>query len=231
MKSFIVNRPAPIVKLLLIAGIALGAWGLRPCPQEAEATVQQEVYITAAVESFGGYTFTEAVGFTVTEPGRQQIGEIIVEGLYNGPYPWIMRCYTDNLAFGGVLGAVRTPNPSGLISEDGRFSIPLEIQSPNFGVNVFRRIPDINEPGYIPYRLNNETQEAEYSDVILMGIDPRNTLWVAGPDEVLYTSDDNPLGDITIGTPFPLILRTDVSESAVRGTYDTVLYIEIIAAP
>ena len=64
-----------------------------------------------------------------------------------------------------------------------------------------------------------------------MGIDPRNATWVAGADQVLFTEDDNPTGDNTLPTPFALSLYADVSESAVRGSYDTTLYFEIIPAP
>lgn len=193
---------------------------------------EQEVYITATVESFGGYVFSEGLAFDITEPGEQDVGQITVEGIYNGPYPWILRCYTDNLRFGGVIGAVRTSPPAGLVSEDGRYAIPLLIHSPNFGVGVFLRIPDINEPDYVPYSPNpEEAPDVGPIDRVIMGIDPRNPTWVAGPDEVLYTLDDNPLGDTTIETPFTLTLRADVPPAAVQGKYRTELYFEVVSAP
>lgn len=183
----------------------------------ASATVQQEVYITGHVQPFGGYKATEAVAFEVRQPGKQEIGRIVVDGLYNGEYPWILRCYTDNLQFSGVGGAVRSPSPAGVVSTDGQFAIPLFLNCPNFGPEEWRRIPDLGE--------------TPYSDCIVMGIDPRNDVWVAGPDELLYTADDNLLGDITIETPFEITLQADVPASAVRGKYDTTLYLEIVAAP
>lgn len=200
-------------------------------PFAALATVQQEVYITGHVQPFGGYHMTEAVAFEIRQPGKQEIGRIIVDGLYNGEYPWVLRCYTDNLNFSGVGGAVRSPSPAGLVSTDGQFVIPLDLTCPNFGAEEWRRVPDLGEPGYLPYAPEPELGETKYTDCILMGIDPRNGAWVAGGDGLLYSADDNLLGDITLQTPFEIVLQADVPASAVRGRYDTTLYLEIVAAP
>lgn len=197
----------------------------------AHASTQQEVYVTGHVQSFGGYSFTPAVSFDVTQPGEQEIGRIIVDGLYNGEYPWIMRAYTDNLHFSGVTGAIRSTTPAGLVSKDGLYAIPLSINSPAYGPNVWRRIPDLNEPGTLPYESKPEPGETTTTDCVLMGIDPRNGSWVAGPDGLLYTSDDNFLGDNTVATPFELILQANVPAAAVKGEYDALLYIEISPAP
>lgn len=218
-------------KFLAIAAVccwllAGGRW-----PSAAFATVRQEVYVTGHVQSFGGYTCSEAVTFDIAEPGEQETGRIVVEGLYNGEYPWIMRVYTDNLHFAGVGGALRSPSPAGLVSADGAYAVPLSIHSPNFGPEVWRRIPDLSEPGYLPYGPDPEPGRPTYADVVIMGIDPRNATWVAGPDALLYTSDDNLLGDVTIATPFELILRADFSAASVRGRYEATLYVEIVAAP
>ncbi len=195
------------------------------------ATTRQEVYVTGTVESFGGYTFSEAVPFTAAQPGQVEIGKIVVDGIYNGEYPWILRVYTDNLHFSGVAGAIVRPSPAGLVSKDGRFSLPLEINSPAFGQDVWRKIPDLNDPDYIPYQPNPEPGQPLHNDCILMAVDPRNANWVAGPDALLFTEDDNLLGDITAKTPYDLTLRTRVSSAAVQGDYDTILYFEIIPAP
>ena len=195
------------------------------------ASSRQEVYITGHVQSFGGYTLSEAVAFEIKQPGDQEIGRIVVDGLYNGEYPWIMRAYTDNLHFAGVSGAARSPSPAGLVSKDGTSSIPLYIHCPTYGPNVWRRIPDLSETGYLSYQPDPEPGEPIYTDCVLMGIDPRNGAWVAGPDGLLYTADDNFLGDITVGTPFELTLQAKVPSSAAQGDYEAVLYIEIVTAP
>jgi hypothetical protein len=197
----------------------------------ANASTQQEVHITGQVQPFGGYRFTEAVSFEITGPGKQEIGRITVEGLYNGEYPWILRVYTDNLHFFGIGGALRTSSPAGLVSQDGQFTLPLFIQTPNSGEDEWRRIPDAGEPGYLPYAPQPEPGETAYTDCVVLGIDPRNGSWVAGPDRRLYTGDDNFLGDLTVQTPFEMVLQAHVAPSAVRAQYETTLYFEIVAAP
>ena len=218
------NKSVGIAIMFLLA-----AHGL--CLTAAFAAVKQEVYLTGTVQSFGGYVFTEGIHFSLKEPGMHEIGNIVVEGHYNGEYPWIMRVYTDNLHFSGVGGAVRYPGAGGLVSKDGRFIVPLQIQSPALGEDVWRRIPDINDPDYIPYRPSAEPGEVDYTDCIVMAIDPRNASWVAGPDGLLFTDDDNLLGDLTAKTPFELALRTEATSTTVQGDYDGFLYIEIVPAP
>lgn len=198
----------------------------------AFATAREEVHVSATVPSFGGYTFTQEVDLPVAGPENSQAGTIVVDGLYNGEYPWILRVYTDNLHFSGVAGALNRPKPGGLISTDGRFSIPLEIHSPTFGPEVWRRVPDLNESDYISYQPSPEPVDLPvYTDCILFGIDPRNAAWVAGRDGLLYTADDNVLGDLTIRVPFEIFLRAEVSAQSVQGEYEAVLYFEIVPAP
>jgi len=212
----------------LFYALAMTALVLTP----AFASVKQEVYVTGSVGSFGGYALTPGVRFLIEEPGVKELEPITVNGLYNGEYPWVMRIYTDNLHFGGIAGAIRRPNPDGLVSEDGRFSIPIEVNCPNFGLGVWRRIPDLNEPNYIPYHPVADPKEgAPYSDVILMGIDPRNAAWVAGPDGAMSTEDDNDLGDNTLPTPFSILLRVNVPPTGVQGNYNAYIYVEIVPAP
>ena len=216
-------------KAILAAFVLLTPFTLHPSP--VFPSTKQEVYVTGHVQPFGGYTFSPGVSFEVTQPGEQEIGRIVVDGLYNGEYPWIMRAYTDNLHFAGVTGSVRPNTPAGLVSKDGRYVIPLSIHSPAYGPSVWRRVPDLSETGTLPYEPKPEPGEATATDCVLMGIDPRNGNWVAGPDGRLYTNDDNFLGDLTVATPFELILRANVPAAAVKGEYDAVLYIEISPAP
>ena len=210
----------------------VGFWAVLFLLATATASVKQEVYVTAQVHSFGGYSFTEGLQFEITQPGEQELGSIVVEGLYNGEYPWIMRIYTDNLHLGGVAGAIHRPPAGGLVSSDGRFVIPLQINAPSFGLDVWRRVPDINEPGYLPYQPSaTADQLPSYTDCILMGIDPRNALWVAGPDRTLFTDDDDPLGEMTAKTPFEIRLKVVPSAATAQGKYDAILYIETVPAP
>ncbi len=198
----------------------------------ALGAVKQEVYVTGTVDSFGGYTFNSSpVQFTVESPGQKEIGSITVDGLYNGEYPWVMRVYTDNLHYAGVGGAIQRGSPAGLISEEGQSAIPIEILSPTFDPGAWRRVPDLNEPGYRPYHPSPEPGEPTYTDCVVMGIDPRNAAWVAGPDRILFTDDDDAIGNWTVETPFELALRADVPPTAAKGRYEAFLYIEIQPAP
>ena len=198
----------------------------------AFATSRQEVYITGTVQSFGGYTFSRMMEFDVTKPGPQELGRIVVDGLYNGEYPWVMRIYTDNAQFTGTAGLGHRESSRGLISTDGQFSIPLQISSPNFGPGVWQWIPDLNDPGYRTYRPGPDPADPPFhTDCLLMVVDPRNAFWVAGPDGILFTDDDNLLGDITVKTPFEMTLRANIPEKAVKEIYESFLYLEIIPAP
>ncbi|MBI3322427.1 MAG: hypothetical protein HYZ94_01960 [Candidatus Omnitrophica bacterium] len=198
----------------------------------ASATTQQEVYVTGHVQSFGGYTFSEGFSFEIQEPGEQEIGAIVVDGLYNGEYPWILRVYTDNLRFAGIAGAASPAPSAGLVSKDGAYSLPLFIHTPNLGEAGWRRVPDLNEKNYVPYQPDPDPGvEAAYTDCVVMGVDPRNGAWAAGPDGLVQTLDDNPLGDITMETPFEMVVRADVPPTAPRVEYETTLYLEIIPAP
>jgi len=217
---------SPTIVSLSLAALVI-ACGVSP----ASAT-RQSVYVRGTVPTFGSYTVTPALTFTVREAGVQELGTITVEGLYNGEYPWIMRIYTENVGHTGIAGSIRRRSPAGLVSMDGQYVIPLEIHCPAFGINVWRRIPDVGEEPYTPYRPSDDpTKGADYTDCVLMGIDPRHAPWVAGRDGQLFTGDDNVLGDTTVPTPFQMTVRARVDAQAVRGRYEGRLYVEIVPAP
>ena len=223
---------ASAVKALLLPTLLLPTLFL-PTPFLPTAfAARQSVYVTGTVHDFGTYVFTPALSFTIQQPGIQELGTITVEGVYNGEYPWIMRIYTENLHYTGVAGTLRRPSPAGLVSTDGQYVIPLEIHVPSYGPDVWRRIPDLLEEAYTPYRPTDDpAAETHYTDCVVMGIDPRHGPWVAGPDGQLYTGDDNVLGDTTATTPFEITVRARVDTPAVRGQYEALLYVEIVPAP
>jgi len=200
-------------------------------PSPAYASVKQEVYVSGTVESFGGYAFTESLTFFLDKPGTRELGAITMEGIYNGEYPWILRVYTDNFHYTGVGGASRPASPAGLVSMDGRFVIPLEVHSPVYDEGIWRRIPDLSDPDPIPYQPDPDLRPVVYTDCVLMGIDPRNGAWVAGPDGALFTVDDSLLGDFTTATPCEILVRANADATAAAGEYETFLYLEIVPAP
>jgi hypothetical protein len=190
-----------------------------------------EIKTLGTVPSFGTYSFRGSLNFNIQKPGKFEIGKVTVFGTYNGPYPWIIRIYTDNTNFMPLAGSLETKNRAGLISEDGQYTVPLEITCPNFGKDVWVAVPDINDDPYNPYQPPRQVGEAFYTDCIIMGIDPRNADWVSGADRMLFTQDDNPLGDTTLTTPFDIRFAAYFDEKTIRGNYTSNLYIELVSAP
>jgi len=209
---------------LLCAAFAVG-------PQFLYASTKTQIKTVATVPSFGTYSFKGSLNFTAQKPGKAEIGKVTALGVYNGPYPWILRVYTDNANFMPVAGTFVQKSRAGLISDDGQFTIPLEINCPNFGKDIWVNVPDIGDEGYAPYKPPKEVGIANYTDCIIMAIDPRNADWVAGTDRILFTSDDNPLGDTTLSTPFEIKFAADFDERTVKGKYTSNLYIELVPAP
>ncbi len=222
------NKKSFLIKVILIGLLLNTQYAILNTNCNASKT---EVKTLGTVPSFGTYSFKGSLNFTIPKPGKFEIGKVTVLGTYNGAYPWIMRIYTDNTNFMPVAGSLTTKSKAGLISEDGQFTIPLEISCPNFGKNVWASIPDINDEGYKSYRPSKDPGIGEHTDRIIMGIDPRNADWVSGADRTLFTEDDNPLGDITLGTPFDIKFAAWFDEKSVKGNYTSNLYIELIPAP
>jgi len=183
------------------------------------------------VNSFGTYSFLGKLDFDIKNPGEQDLGTITIEGTYNGEYPWIMRVYTDNTNYTGIAGAAMQQNPAGLISTDGRFSIPLLIDAPIMRLAGYRVIPDINQINYKPYMPDKLNRAMPYTDCIIMAIDPRNEVWVAGENGILFDSDDNVSGDMTFATPVEIKFKANFDEKAVASNYTANLYIEIVTCP
>lgn len=190
-----------------------------------------ELTARATVLSFGTYSFEGVLAGFIREPGKIELGSVTVKGTYNGPYPWVMRIYTDNVNYAGVGGAFDTGSPAGLVSEDGKYTMQIEANCLNWGEDEWLRIPDLNDPEYREYFPPAAVGTGGHSDRIIMGIDPRNADWVSGPDRELFNADDNLLGDITLETPFEIKFRTKVGPNAPVGDYKGRIYIEIVPAP
>ncbi len=214
--------------LLFLAGTLICSALFWPEPCLAKRTI---IPVSGKINSFGTYSFTGKLNFNIASSGEQEIGAVTVEGTYNGEYPWIMRVYTDNANYTPIAGSAGRQNPTGLISTDGKFTIPLFVNSPVMGISEYRFIPDINQKDYKPYAPGKLNQQIPYADCIVMAIDPRNELWVAGADATLFTYDDNVLGDLTMPTPFELKFKAKVNQQAVSSSYTANLYIEIVACP
>ena len=209
--------------LALVTGLTMAS--------PAFAAGRTEIMARATVPSFGTYSFEGVLAEDVTKPGLCELGTITVKGTYNGPYPWVMRIYTDNLNFAGAGEGFGTENSAGLVSKDGKYTLPLQANCANWGMDEWLRIPDLNEEGYKPYSPTAEVGVGTHTDRIITAIDPRNADWVSGPDRVLFTPDDNILGDITMETPFDIKFRTNIGPNTPMGNYEGRIYIEIVPAP
>lgn len=173
-------------------------------------------------------------------------------------HPWYMRIYTDNhKKYQGVDGAIYSGriatqeggsasamgSPAGLISSDGKYTIPLKVWCLNFG-------PDVEE-GWDPNLLGPPPVKDDYywkgplldngkrdssrvawewiPDYIDMSTDPGTWRKLIGQDpfDTHYVSDSNPTGDFTLTSPFQVFIAYETSPTAVRGKYSTDLIIEI----
>jgi len=190
-----------------------------------------EIAARATVLSFGTYSFEGILAGDIRKPGICELGVVTVKGTYNGPYPWVMRIYTDNVNYIGTGGGFGMESPAGLVSKDGKYTLPLKANCLNWGEEEWLRIPDLNDIGYKPYSPPAEVETGTSADRIIIGIDPRNADWVSGPDRVLFNADDNVLGDITLETPFDIKFRTNVGPNTPVGDYEGRIYIEILPAP
>ncbi|RJP56369.1 MAG: hypothetical protein C4541_12435 [Candidatus Auribacter fodinae] len=221
-----------IVSLLATAGSHSGSY----------ASVTSEVYISCTVKSFGGYTLKAYITDVVREAGQHNIGYIVVDGACNEPYPWILSVYTDNRKYQGAAGTIHAEKVlQGFIREGGG-NIPLMFQTPNTG-DKWVYVPDINDPNYTSYYAIRDLGPGAVIPAnttrqqVVLGIDPRNAAWVAGPDGILFTDDDNLYGDTSLPTPFKIMLAVQVPENVPMGPkspvgeYKTRLIFEIVTEP
>lgn len=177
-------------------------------------------------------------------------------------HPWYMRIYTDNRSrYKGIKGAlyqnrrtyftskiwVRTNvenTPSGLISSDGKYAIPLRVWCLNFG-------PDWEEVGWNDTLLGPPPVNDDYvwkgpllddgkrdndrrawlwiPDISDMTSDKRTWRSLIGRDpyNANFVGDNNPTGDFTLDSPFDIYLATEASPTTVMGKYSGKLVIEI----
>lgn len=172
--------------------------------------------------------------------------------------PWYMRIYTDNhKRYKGTDGAIysgRTAtqergsasamgSPAGLISSDGRYTIPLKVWCLNFGPDVeegwdtnLLGPPPVKEDYYWkgPLLDNGKRDNSRVAwewipDYIDMSADPAAWRKLIGQDpfDTHYVSDSNPTGDFTLTSPFQIFIAYETSPTAVEGKYWSDLIIEI----
>ena len=160
-------------------------------------------------------------------------------------HPFHVRVYTDNAArYRGVPGAVRAASPAGLVSDDGRFAIPLKIWTVNFG-------PDVQETGWDPDTMGPPPVEDDtfwigplmtnggrevgavawlrVPDLSEMASDPAGwrRLFGRDPTDRRYITDTEVTGDFTLSSPVTMYVATDAGPTAVQGRYSATLVVEL----
>jgi hypothetical protein len=173
-----------------------------------------------------------------------------------------MRIYTDNSTrYTGIEGAIykgkrvfstskvrvgssAEGSPAGLVSSDGKYTIPLRVWCLNYG-------PDWDEIGWNPTLLGPPPVNEDYvwkgpeldngkrdpdrrawlwvPDYVDMTADPRTWRNLIGRDPYSrnFVSDNNPTGDFTLTSPFDIYLATETSAATVTGSYSGKLILEI----
>lgn len=173
-------------------------------------------------------------------------------------HPWYMRIYTDNhKRYQGIDGAIYSKriamqekgsasamgSPAGLISSDGKYTIPLKVWCLNFGPDVeegwdtnLLGPPPVKEDYYWKGPLldngkrdNNRVAWEWIPDYIDMSADPATWRKLIGQDpfDTHYRSDSNPTGDFTLTSPFQIFIAYETSPASVMGKYSTDLIVEI----
>ena len=160
--------------------------------------------------------------------------------------PFYIRVYTDNAArYRGIPGAIRRNGPAGLVSSDGRYTIPMKIWTANFGPDVqetgwdndmmgpppvdddtFWRGPLLTTPGE---REAGAVAWARIPDFSEMSSDPSSWRRLIGqdPDDSRFVADTNITGDFTLPSPITAYVATETGPTSVAGTYSATLIVEL----
>ena len=159
--------------------------------------------------------------------------------------PFAIRIYTDNAArYHGIPNALRVGSPAGLVSLDGKYTVPIKVWTLNFG-------PDIQETGWDsplagpppvddddywigPPLLEGARSEGSANWVRLPDLTEMTTnpitwrrLLGQDPHDDRFVGDANPTGDFTLRSPFTFYLATEGGPATVAGSYSTTLIVEL----
>lgn len=159
--------------------------------------------------------------------------------------PFAIRIYTDNgPRYHGISKALRQVSPAGLVSLDGRYTIPVKVWTLNFGPDVQETGWDNSLAGPPPvddddYWIGPPLLEGSRSlgsanwvrvpDLTDMTTNPVTWRRLIGqdPTDNRFVSDINPTGDFTLRSPFTVYMATEAGPSAVAGAYSMTLVVEL----
>jgi len=160
--------------------------------------------------------------------------------------PWYIRIYTDNGAkYVGIKNAIHKISPSGLVSDNGRYTIPLKVWCMNFGPDTQEQGWDAQISGPPPVdednfwlgpmlddgktRFFNKANWLRVPDISEMTADKSTWRTLIGQDpyDSQYVTDPNRSGDFTLTSPFSIYLATDCGPVAVKGRYSARIVIDM----
>jgi len=159
--------------------------------------------------------------------------------------PFSLRMYTDNAPrYGGIKGALQPSSPAGLVSEDGRFTVPFKIWTANFGPDVQETGWDADSMGPPPVdddtfwigpllteggREGSAVAWLRVPDLSEMSSNRGSWRRLIGQDpfESRFVSDTNATGDFTLPSPVTVYVATEGGPTAVEGRYSATLVVEL----
>jgi len=159
--------------------------------------------------------------------------------------PFNIRIYTDNAArFHGIADALHRISPAGLVSLDGRFSVPIKIWMLNYGPDIqdtgwdaqLAGPPSVDDDDYWigPDLLEDRRSVMTASwvrlpDLMDMTGDPISWRRLIGQDatDSRFVADANITGDFTLNSPFTVYVATDANATTVEGAYSANLIVEL----
>jgi len=159
--------------------------------------------------------------------------------------PWYMRIYTNNASrYKGLPGIIYQTSPAGLVSSDGRYSIPLKIWCLNYAPDdqemgwdtAMSGPPPVDEDTYWKGPLLDEGKRyhdkvgwERIPDLSEMTSDRRSWRTLIGESryDEQYVTDINAPGDFTLTSPFSAYLAMETGPTSVKGNYSCELIVEI----
>jgi len=197
--------------------------------------------------------FPSMLNLGALQPGRHMFPQPIeirwsffLKDRFSREMPWYMRIYTDNSGkYVGIKDAIHKISPSGFVSQDGKYTIPMKVWCMNYG-------PDSQEQGWDPKisgppsvdeatfwlgpllddgktRFSNKANWLRIPDLSEMTADRSTWRILIGQDpyDAQYATDPNRSGDITLKNPFNIYLATDCGAVAVKRKYTARIIIDI----
>lgn len=159
--------------------------------------------------------------------------------------PWYLRIYSDNSTrYKGIEDALYKGSPAGLVSSDGKYTIPIRTWCLNYPPEdqemgwdtTMSGPPTVDDDTYwtgpimdTGIRFENKAGWLRMPDYSEMTADRSTWRNLIGQDiyDTQYVTDVNASGDFTIKSPFSVYFATEGNPATVKGNYSTTMIVEI----